>query len=52
MSLVPSVYTEDGSPGDFEWEIQVNYRPGVLYIFNDNEEHHNTAVVGKGNAVV
>ena len=41
-----------GTPGDFKWEIDQNYRPRALYIFNDNALQHGGVEEGGGNAVI
>lgn len=53
ISLIPSVFTEVGQPGDFEWEINTQYRgKTALYIFNDNVADHCSSHPGGGNAVI
>ncbi len=38
--------------GDFFWMCQQNEYSGSLFIFNDNEEHHDSNKRGAGNAVM
>jgi len=38
--------------GDFLWMSKQNKYSNSLFLFNDNEEHHNTSFVGGGNAVM
>lgn len=38
--------------GDFLWMCQQNKYSNSLFIFNDNEEHHNTSLGGGGNAIM
>mmetsp|Transcript_29526 Transcript_29526/g.57945 ORF Transcript_29526/g.57945 Transcript_29526/m.57945 type:complete len:88 (+) Transcript_29526:71-334(+) len=53
ISVVPSVFTGANQPGDFEWEIQTQYRgKATLYIFNDNVDDHYSTRRGNGNAVI
>ena len=47
-----SVFDGCSKMGDFNWEIINNIEPRTLYIFNDNEEHHTTSIIGGGNAVI
>ena len=47
-----SVFDGCSKMGDFNWEIMNNIEPRTLYIFNDNEEHHATSIIGGGNAVI
>jgi len=41
-----------GKFGDFEWMCQQTDYENSLFIFNDNEEYHETNKKGKGNAIV
>jgi len=38
--------------GDFTWMIEREQYGSCLFIFNDNEMHHNTNIRGGGNAAV
>ena len=38
--------------GDFSWMIEQDIYNTCLFIFNDNEMHHNTSIRGGGNAAV
>jgi len=38
--------------GDFLWMSRQNKYSNSLFLFNDNEEHHNTSFGGGGNAVM
>ncbi len=45
-------YIESGSYGDFNWMIKQPEYSDSLFIFNDNEEHHETNKKGLGNAII
>ncbi len=45
-------YTESGIYGDFNWMIGQAEYANSLFIFNDNEEHHETDRRGLGNAII
>ena len=50
--LIPTVYSGKGVYGDFNWMVRQKEYKHSLFIFNDNEEYHNTSRVGAGNAVM
>ena len=52
IKVCHSQFSRIGYKGDFLWEIKQNIEPKTLYIFNDNENDHPTAVRGGGNAVI
>lgn len=52
MIIIPSIYEGRGKKGDFKWMIKQKRYDNCLFIFNDNEEYHNTDIEGKGNAVI
>ena len=45
-------YTSPGIYGDFNWMITQPEFSNALFIFNDNEEHHNSNKRGAGNAII
>jgi hypothetical protein len=52
IKIKPSIFKNIGQIGDFNWEIINNIEPNTLYIFNDNEIHHETDIIGGGNAII
>ncbi len=52
VKIIPSVFQEKNTEGDFLWEIQNNSKPNALYIFNDNTVDHKSAKEGAGNAAI
>ena len=52
MQLIPNIYKGRNVEGDFYWMIKQNEFDDILFIFNDNEEYHNTNIKGGGNAVI
>ena len=52
LKIIPSVFKEKNTEGDFLWEIQNNLKPNTLYIFNDNTIDHKSAKKGAGNAAI
>lgn len=52
FKIVPSIFKGRYCMGDFKWEIDNRLSPKTLYIFNDNEDDHNSDVMGGGNAVI
>lgn len=45
-------YTSPETYGDFNWMITQPEFSNALFIFNDNEEHHETPIQGLGNASI
>lgn len=45
-------YAKPDEFGDFSWMCEQEDFKNALFIFNDNEEHHNTDIEGAGNAVM
>ena len=45
-------FVKSGQFGDFDWMSKQNEHSDSLFIFNDNEEYHNTCKNGIGNAVM
>ncbi len=45
-------FFQSGTYGDFNWMIQQEKYSNALFIFNDNEEHHQTDRQGLGNAII
>jgi hypothetical protein len=52
MIVIPNVYEGRYKEGDFQWMIKQDEYKDILFIFNDNEECHNTNYRGGGNAVI
>ena len=52
MEIIANIYTGSKQVGDFYWMIKKDEYKDVLFIFNDNEEHHDTNRRGGGNAVI
>ena len=47
-----NVYNSRDKNTDYKYLIQNNINPKTLYLFNDNVEHHKTAISQSGNAAV
>jgi hypothetical protein len=52
MEVVPVQFIGRGKYGDFAWMIESEEYEDGLFLFNDNEEQHLSAVRGAGNAVI
>lgn len=52
VKIVGSKFTRSNVLGDFKWMISNPNFDNCLFIFNDNEEHHQTSVGGGGNAAI
>ena len=52
IRVIGNVFNGRGKEGDFLWMIKSGKYPNSLFIFNDNEEEHNSCKVGGGNAVI
>jgi hypothetical protein len=52
MEIIPNVFSGRGKPGDFNWMIGQSKYDDILFIFNDNEEYHDTNRRGAGNAII
>jgi hypothetical protein len=52
IEVIGVKFTSRNQYGDFYWMCQQNKYSNSLYIFNDNEEYHNTNSKGAGNAVM
>jgi hypothetical protein len=52
VKVVGVQYTSPNTYGDFKWMIKQPEYSDALFIFNDNEEHHETDKQGLGNAVI
>lgn len=52
MQIIGVRFIESGTYGDFNWMITQPEYTNSLFIFNDNEEHHETNRRGWGNAVI
>ncbi len=52
VNLIGTIFSGSNKFGDFNWMIQQEEFDNSLFIFNDNEEHHNTNIKGGGNAVI
>ena len=52
IEVIGIKFTSCNQYGDFYWMCQQNKYSNSLYIFNDNEEYHNTNRRGAGNAIM
>ena len=52
MEIIANVYKGREQIGDFYWMIKREEYKDILFIFNDNEEYHDTNCRGAGNAVI
>jgi hypothetical protein len=52
MEIIANVYKKSGEEGDFGWMIKQEKYQDYLFIFNDNEEYHDSNCRGAGNAVI
>lgn len=52
MQVIGTIFTKPGQFGDFYWMIGNKDYDGSLFIFNDNEEYHDTCRQGAGNAII
>jgi hypothetical protein len=52
IQIIGIKFTYRNQYGDFYWMCQQNEYFGSLFIFNDNEEYHNTNIKGAGNAIM
>ena len=52
ISVIGITFTDRNKIGDFVWMCTQSEYNDSLFIFNDNEERHNSNVRGKGNAVM
>lgn len=52
MKVVGIRYIDSGTFGDFNWMITQPEYSNALFVFNDNEEHHETPIQGLGNASI
>ncbi len=52
IEVIGTKFTSPNKYGDFYWMSSQNEYANSLYIFNDNEEHHNTCMIGGGNAIM
>ena len=52
MEIIGNIYKGRNQYGDFHWMIQQEKYDDILFIFNDNEEHHHTNNKGCGNAII
>lgn len=52
VQVVGVQYNKPGVYGDFNWMIKQSEYSNALFIFNDNEEHHETCIKGHGNASI
>ena len=52
IEIIPNIFKGIKQEGDFNWMIQQNEYSNILFIFNDNEEYHNTNCNGIGNAII
>lgn len=52
IEIIPSIFKGQNKIGDFLWMINSGDYNNCLFIFNDNEEEHNTSNEGCGNAII
>ena len=52
IQLVGVKFVKPNQFGDFEWMCNQEIYSDSLFIFNDNEEHHNSNKRGAGNAII
>lgn len=52
FELIGTKFYETGCVGDFYWMCDQKEYEGSLFIFNDNEEYHNSNRKGAGNAIM
>ena len=52
IKLIGVKFTKPNQFGDFNWMCHQNEYSDSLFIFNDNEEYHNTCNGGAGNAIM
>ena len=52
IQIYGTQYTKKNMFGDFKWMCEQKEYEDSLFIFNDNEEYHNTNGYGIGNAII
>jgi hypothetical protein len=52
IEVIGTKFTSPNKYGDFYWMSSHDVCTNSLYIFNDNEEHHDTNIIGGGNAIM
>lgn len=52
MEVIGTIYNGSNRFGDFNWMIKNPIYNDALFLFNDNEEYHNTCQPGAGNAII
>ena len=52
IQVIGIKFTSRNQYGDFYWMCMQNKYENSLFIFNDNEEYHNTCKKGLGNAII
>jgi hypothetical protein len=52
IPLYGTIYSGPNKLGDFNWMCKHQLYSNVLFIFNDNEEFHDTCREGSGNAIM
>ncbi len=52
IEVIGIKFTSRNQYGDFYWMCSQNKYHSSLFIFNDNEEYHNTNMRGAGNAIM
>lgn len=52
IQVIGIKFSKPNQFGDFYWMSKQDEFAGSLFIFNDNEEHHNTNKRGAGNAIM
>lgn len=52
ITIHPAAFNGLGTCGDFDFMIRSGEYNDALFIFNDNEEHHDSSREGSGNAII
>jgi hypothetical protein len=52
IEIIPNIFKGLKQEGDFAWMIRQNEYSNILFVFNDNEEYHDTNCYGIGNAII
>jgi hypothetical protein len=52
MQIITNIYEGRKKYGDYKWMIKQPEYDDILFIFNDNEECHDTNISGGGNAII
>jgi hypothetical protein len=52
IEIIGNIYKGREKDGDFHWMIKQDIYKDILFLFNDNEEYHDTNARGAGNAII